>query len=288
MADFDDDDDDKGYSGGTSVIAMVLPFATAIAALALGAVLGIGIGWVIKPAQRVEVPVPRDLTAAELAQACAPQVNETVNELEKAQGKVKSLQSEVDARSARVAELEAQVAKKPTGGGGGNMARELAQAKADLLEAREQLKIAEEEKERLVVELTQTKEELAATQVALEEQVEKTEVAKEDALANKWYRFLNDGQLEVCEKGNRKKLGQCRETVEAGLASGTRRDRFAHCVRSGQARPSVHELDKKAVLPDFAEMIDEDQKQTKGWYVLWCDPTLPEIEEGMPTDKLPG
>ena len=119
--------------------------------------------------------------------------------------------------------------------------------------------------------------------------VEIPEVAKEDALANKWYRFLNDAQLEVCERGNRKKLGRCRETVEATVGTVSRRDRFAHCVRSGQAIPTVHELEKKAVLPDFAVMIDEEQKQTKGWYVLWCDPTLPELDDGqLETDRLPG
>jgi hypothetical protein len=101
-------------------------------------------------------------------------------------------------------------------------------------------------------------------------------------LNNKWARFLNDGQLEICEKGNRKKLGRCREETEGALMSGSRRARFTHCVRSGQAMPSVKELEKDAALPDFAEMINEDQKTTKGWYVLFCDPTLPEIEEGLP------
>jgi predicted nuclease with TOPRIM domain len=250
-------------------------------------VLGIMIGWVVKPAEKVEVSVPRDLTAAELAQACAPQVNETVNELEKAQGKVQKLQSEVDARDARVKELEGEIQRRNSSGR--NLVKELEQAKADLADAQEQLRIAEEEKERLIVELTETKEELEETKVELEEQKEKTEVAKDDALTNKWYRFLNDGQLEVCEKGNRKKLGRCRETVEGSLGSPSRRDRFAHCVRSGQAVPSVHELEKKATLPDFAEMIDEEQKQTKGWYVLWCDPTLPELEDGaLEVERLPG
>lgn len=270
-------DDDDYTPGGPPLMAMLLPFATAIAALALGAVLGVAIGWVVKPAEKVEVRVPRDLTAAELAAACAPQVEETVNELEKAQTKVQQLEGEVQDRQARVEELEARMKS-----GGGSLRRELEQAKADLAEAREQLEIAEAEKERLVVELTQTKQKLAETEVALEEQVEKTELAKEDALTNKWYRFLNDAQLEICEKGNRKKLGRCRETVEENLMAPERRDKFAHCVRSGQAVPSVHELDKKATtMPDFSEMINEEAKQTKGWYVLFCDPTLPERDDGF-------
>ena len=283
MSEFDDDE----YEAGQSPLTMMLPFAVALFSLGLGSFLGFVLGWLFKPADAIEIEVPRDLTAAELAEACAPTVNETVNELEKAQSKVQKLQSEVDQRDSRVKELEDEIKRRNSSGR--NLVKELEQAKADLKEAKEQLRIAEEEKERLVVELTETKEELAETKVELEEQKEKTEVAKEDALANKWYRFLNDAQLEVCERGNRKKLGRCRETVEATVGTVSRRDRFAHCVRSGQAIPTVHELEKKAVLPDFAVMIDEEQKQTKGWYVLWCDPTLPELEDGqLETDRLPG
>ncbi len=280
------DELDETETGATGVVAMVLPFATAIAALVLGAVLGVAIGWVAKPAETSEIQVPRELTAAELAQACAPQLEDTVGELEEAQNKVTFLEKEVDARDKRVKELEEESKRRPTaartsGGTGRNLAKELAQAKADLAEAQEQLAIARTEKERLVVELTETKAELADTKVKLDDQIEKTEFAKEDALVNKWYRFINDSQLEVCERGNRKKLGKCRETVQATLMTDSRRDRFAHCVRSGQAIPTVRELEKNATLPDFSEMIDEEQKQTKGWYVLLCDPTLPERDDGF-------
>lgn len=279
--DFEPDDDGGGSRGSaaTGVVAMVLPFATAIAALALGAVLGVAIGWVIKPAETVETKVPRELTAAELEAACAPQVQESANELEEAQNKVQFLEKEVGDRTARVEELEAEMSKRSERGKA--LVAELAQAKKDLEEARGQLEIARQEKERLVVELTQTKEQLAKTEVALVEQKEMTTRAKEDALVNKWYRFINDSQLEICEKGNRKKLGQCRETVQATLMINTRRDKFSHCVRSGQATPTVRELQKGETLPDFSEMIDEEQKQTKGWYVLFCDPTLPEKTDGF-------
>ena len=278
--DLDDlEPEDGGGPGATGVVAMVLPFATAIAALGLGAVLGMAIMYVVKPAEQVEVKVPRDLTAAELAEACAPQVEETVGELEEAQNKVQFLEKEVEARETRVAELESEMKRRSQRGAA--LVRELEQAKADLAEALEQLDIARAEKERLVVELTETKQELAETQVKLEEQVVKTERAKEDALVNKWYRFINDAQLEICEKGNRKKLGRCRETVQATLMVNTRRDKFSHCVRSGQATPTVRELEKNTELPKFSEMIDEEQKQTKGWYVMFCDPTLPEKGEGF-------
>ncbi|MEZ4238390.1 MAG: hypothetical protein R3F59_20010 [Myxococcota bacterium] len=270
----------NGEGGGPGLVAMVVPFATSIVALVIGAILGGLLAWMLKPSSQVEVEVPRDLSAAELAAACAPELETKVTELEAAQNKVQFLEKEVSDREARVKELEDEMQRRRQGGGG-KMSAELAQAKADLAEALTQLDIARREKEQLVVELTQTKEELAKTEQELVDQKEKTEIAKEDALVNKWYRFINESQLEVCEKGNRKKLGKCRETLQATLMTNARRDKFAHCARSGQAVPSVRELQKGESLPDFSEMIDEDQKQTKGWYVLFCDPTLPERNDGF-------
>jgi hypothetical protein len=270
----------RGGSGATGIVAMLLPFATAIAALALGAILGILIGWMIRPSEKVEVAgPPRELSAAELLAACAPSLETKVSELEEAQGKIQFLEKEVGDREVRVKELEDEMKRRSDRGR--NLVAELEQAKADLEEARVQLDIARQEKEALVVELTQTKEELARTEVALVEQKGLTERAKEDALVNKWYRFNSEAQLEVCEKGNRKKLGGCREVLQSSLMTNIRRDKFAHCVRSAQAIPTVRELQKGESLPDFAEMVDEDQKQTKGWYVLFCDPTLPEKPDGF-------
>lgn len=279
----DDDDDLPKGPGASGIMGIVLPFATAIAALALGAILGFAIGWVVKSPPAVEVRVPRDLTAAELAAACAPTLETKVTELEQAQNKVQFLEKEVADRNARVEELESEMKRRAAAGS--PLRAELEQAKRDLEEARAQLAIAQQEKEQLVIELTQTKAELAETEQKLVEQTQKTERAKEDALVNKWYRFVNDAQLEVCEKGNRKKLGNCREVIQATLMTNVRRDKFAHCVRSAQAVPTVRELQKNESLPDFAEMIDEEQKQTKGWYVLFCDPTLPEKTDGFINEK---
>lgn len=265
-------------AGATGIVAMVLPFATAIAAAVLGAIAGLIIGLVVKQPTEVEVKVPRDMTAAELAAACAPDLESKVTELEAAQSKVAFLEKEVADRETRVQELEGEMKKRREGKS--PLLAELEQARADLEEARAELEIARQEKEQLVVELTQTKEELAKTEQQLVEQKEKTEVAKEDALVNKWYRFISESQLELCEKGSRKKLGGCREALQGTLMTNARRDKFAHCVRSGQAVPTVRELQKGESLPDFSEMIDEELKQTKGWYVLFCDPTLPEKNDG--------
>jgi len=271
--------DEETPKGGPSAMAVGLPLMTGAVALAIGGLLGLAVGWVAKPAEKVEVSVPRELTAEELKAACLPEVQQTATQLDEVQNKVNFLTQEVAAREARVTELETEMARRAERGR--DLVAELEQAKRDLEEARAELEVVKAEKERLVVELTQTQEQLAETEAALTTQKGLTERAKEDALVNKWYRFVQNSQLEVCDKGGRNKMGNCRETVQAALMTNARRDKFAHCVRSGQATPMVRELSKDESLPDFTEMINEEERPTKGWYVLFCDPTLPEKSDGM-------
>lgn len=265
---FEDEDLDIPGPGLTGT---VLPFATAVISLALGAALGAAIAWIAKPADQIEVPVPRDLTAAELEAACAPAIADKARDLEDAHEKVRELNTAVATKEAKVAELEAEMQRRAERGRA--MVAELERAKAELAEMKVQLEEAEAEKERLYTELT-------ITTAKLEEQIVKTENAREDALTNKWYRFINDAQLEICERGNRKKLGRCRETVQENLSIPELRDKFAHCVRSNQATPVVREIESRADLPEFAQWIDQDDKITKDWYIDLCDPTLPEAEDG--------
>jgi small-conductance mechanosensitive channel len=250
----------------------------ALLALAAGggcAVLaGFGAAWVLKGDTLVEVPVARAPTDAELEAACAPEVEPVQDELSQAQTRVAQLERESAEKEAKVNELEARIARGAEAGKA--LRAELAQVKAELAETQEALRVAEEEKEVLLAELTETKEVLAATEEALVVARDERDEAREDALYNRWTDFLKDSQLEICDKGNRKKLGNCREAVMETLAVDARRDAFAHCIRSGQAQPLVRELVKDAELPQFAQMIDEDTKQVKGWYVEMCDPTLPE------------
>jgi hypothetical protein len=271
--------EDQETPRGPGMMAVGGALMTGVVALGIGLVLGGVVGWVAKPAEKVEVSVPRELTAEELQAACLPEVQETATKLDEVQNKVNFLTQEVADREARVVELETEMTRRAERGR--ELVAELEQAKRDLEEARAELAIVRAEKERLVVELTQTQEQLAETEKALTTQKTMTERAKEDALVNKWYRFIHTAQLEVCDKGGRNKLGNCRETVQSALMTNPRRDKFAHCVRSGQATPMVRELSKDESLPDFSEMIEEEERPTKGWYVLFCDPTLPEKTDGM-------
>ena len=75
------EEENEDYQEGMGVGGAILPFATALASLALGVVLGGAVIWIAKPAEKVEVNVPRELTAAELEAACAPAVLDVARDL---------------------------------------------------------------------------------------------------------------------------------------------------------------------------------------------------------------
>ncbi|MEZ4237626.1 MAG: hypothetical protein R3F59_16060 [Myxococcota bacterium] len=248
-----------GAAGGALVAA---PLALGLGVLG-GLVVGLIIGWVVKPSPDV-APPPEP--TEEVVEAEAVEEPED-DDLTVAQTRVAELEREVANRERRVRELEEQMQARNERGK--EFVAEMQRLKKELSEAQTQLQEAEVEKQQLLDDLRKTEAELVVTR-------DQRDKAREDALYNRWQDFLKAGQLEICDRGNRKKLGNCREAVDGALGKPAREQRFAHCIRSGQAAPMVRELDKDETLPAFAEMVDEDQKQTKGWMVIFCDPTLPE------------
>jgi hypothetical protein len=265
------EENDEGGSGG-GVPGFFLPVVTAGMALLAGAALGGLVVWVAKPPVEVEKLVPRDLTEAELNAECAPLLAKVAQDLQAANDKVTTLVDDVKSKEAKVQELEAEMKKR--GAKGAALVKELEAAKAELAAVKEELKKAIEEKEELVVELKKTLTEL-------EDQKVKTKDAKEESRGNAWEAFVNGAQLEICEKGNRKKLGRCRETVVATF-NDDMKAKYLHYMRSGQEEPSLALAEKEAELPQFAQFLDQENKILKDWYVLLCDPTLPEAEGGAP------
>ena len=106
--------DEGGAARRAIDVAMVLPFATAIAALALGAVLGLG-DRLGRQADRVGrgQGARASSTAAELAAACAPAARDQGDASSRtAQSKVAFLEKEVGDREARVKELEDEMTRR--------------------------------------------------------------------------------------------------------------------------------------------------------------------------------
>lgn len=247
---------------GLGAIAVVI---IATLAFGTGAGIGAGVGWTLKAPEEKIVEKPRDLTQDELAAACAPLVQDATDQLAEATEKVTTLETQVSAKETEVAQLEAEVAqgKKLSA----DQTRRLEAARSELDSLKRQLSTAQAQKAELEIKL-------AETQVQLDAQLVETERARGDATSQKWSTFAAQSQIDICEKGGRKAMEKCRETVEAKIRR-VRTD-FERCVRSGQAMPELKEAGKDQKLPEFARWLDDDDKVVKGWYVQLCDPSLPE------------
>jgi predicted nucleic acid-binding Zn-ribbon protein len=296
------DDHDDLPPRRSGALAFALPLITAVAALAVGGAVG-GLGvlawWRATPPQVETVTQLRDLTDAELESMCNPFLTDTLSVLTEAQSKVVDLEDRVKAKEARIAELEEQ--QKRGAVAGQRVRAELEAARAELATLREQLATAVAEKDAALVELEKTVETLRQTEVKLEETETKLGVAENDVVSSRWRAFTQEAQLEICERGGRRKMGKCRESVDAALGPELERA-YRHCLRSGQAVPGLREASRDLTgLPDHARWLNEDDRVVKGWYIVLCDPTLPEAadftealqgiqraEEGTPGDAIEG
>lgn len=250
---------------------IAVPAVTSLLVFGLGLLAGGVLVWALLAPSEVEVPfeVRRDLTPEELAEACGPLIAEAATNLDEAQAKVSTLESRVEAKEAQVAEMEGEMRARSARGAA--MASELEDARAELDALRIALATAVEEKAVLEIELSETKEELVV-------QKKKTRLAKEDALHHKWASFVGQAKIDICDRGNRRKLGRCRETIDEKVDD-VLKDKFDHCVRSGQSVPSIRVAERAEALPAYSEYLDQESKITRDWYVLLCDPTLPEASD---------
>jgi hypothetical protein len=264
-----------------AVLGFLLPVAS-IGAGILGIALGATGGWMAHPDTRIVESEPvYDVSDIRFVAACLPMVAEKTTRIEELNLEIDDLRGQVKDKAARVRELEAKTTAHG-GKGGGASSAELANAREELANLRLQYAQVMTEKSNLVAQLTETQQQLTVaesalteTRAAYEQQVGLTDAAEEDASANKYARFIGESQLAVCEKGGRKKMGDCRSELTAALSASSVRDTFFRCVRSGQAVPVVREAEDGASLPSYSSALG-DTRVLKGWYVTNCDPTLPE------------
>lgn len=255
-----------------------LSWLAVLASLAVGLGVG-GVGaWTLKPADvRVrEIPkdVVRDYTEDELRIACLPYMRGTATTLEEAETRVAALEVQVRRKADEIADLERRLEDDAP------VASELAQARSQLDVLQAALQLAQAEKTALLETLATTREELAVAQVALEEKREEAEVAREDAVTQRWQAFVVDAQLGICSQGSKARVERCRDVVAKALAP--HQNRFKDCVRSGQAIPELGRaplLDEGPDdLPGFAIRLDPSDRLVQDWYVLFCDAQLPEAD----------
>lgn len=251
----------------------------AVAGLVIGAVAGAGIVALMAEPKTVEVPtiqeVQKQLTAEELMALCSDQVKDERASLMDAQTKVVDLQSKLDQREQELAEMKKQDEKDASRRAAAS--QKMKDMEAEIASLRGQLAQAEKERDDLVVELKDTVRKLEVQIKETEVQRERADKYKAESHENLWSSFSAEAKVDICDRGTRRRHDKCHEAVEEALAAQDIKTRFIACVDTNQATPTLVQGDRKTVLPANAVWMNEDSRFTdNGWYVQFCDPTLPE------------
>ncbi len=201
-----------------------------------------------------------------LYEHCEPLEGSERDMLIEAQDRVTSLREEITSKEDEIADLEGQAVQNVA------LRKEVERRKAELLELQSALTAAEQQREELVDKLKLAVQEVSVARAEARQ-------AKAETLVVKWEEFKANAMLEICEKGTRSKIEKCRGLVEAAF-SYERERRYRECVRLGNAVPQLRQLTKdEKEIPAFAEMVDSSSRLTDDWYILYCDPTLPEARD---------
>ncbi|MFT4975179.1 MAG: hypothetical protein ACI8S6_001066 [Myxococcota bacterium] len=261
-----------------------LSLPVALLSLLIGAASGGVLGYTghaLFAQPEVVVPPPEiireGISEDDLAALCEELTDGAEVRVMEAQTRVSALQQQLSSK-----EQELSVLKQEAEQNSAN--REVARRRwremeAEVASLRVQLTQAESERDELRTELKQTLRDLDRQIVQTQRFQAEAQHFKQESTKNLWSAFGSNAKVEMCDRGTRRRHENCHETVEAAIAP--YRDLFSTCVDSQQAVPVLKQGDRKEdTLPEFAEWLPDDNKFTKkGWYVIFCDPTLPEATD---------
>lgn len=249
----------------------------ALGGLALGAVAGVALYAAMSEPERVEVPrievIEKELTPEQLEALCSETVKDDREALADAQTRFKDLESTLAAKEAELAEAKKQV--ETDANRRAAAAKKWKEMEAEIEQLKAQLVVVEQERDELTVKLKETVQELNAQIKETERQRTRAEKYKSESQQNLWTTFEAQAKVEICDRGSRRRHEKCHEAVDQAVASF--HDRFMICVDTYQATPTLIQAERGAELPQNAAWLNDDNRFTKrGWYIQFCDPTLPE------------
>jgi len=248
-----------------------------VAASAIGCVLGFAARYLTETPEPVKLEpqiIQQQLSADELAKLCEPEFKDERQTLIDAQAKVKSLESELDAKNKELVQLKAD-AEKNSANREEAIKRWRAKEK-EISDLKTELETAKKDRDDYMVQLQTTIRQLNTEIAARKEAEAKADYFQNESTEASWGGFISNAKVEICDRGTKKRHEKCHEAVDASMTPAIK-EKFATCVNSYQAVPVLKQLEKKETLPTFAESLPDDNKFTnKGWYILFCDPTLPE------------
>ena len=136
--------------------------------------------------------------------------------------------------------------------------------------------------EEAIQERDELKIELQETLVELDRQITETnrfktkaKHYKKESIKNLWSSFTKEAKLSGCNRGSQRRHSKCYEAFDLALTPAFE-ERFKTCINTRQAAPVLRKAERGEALPSFSEWLPQDNKYTKNWYIIFCDPTLPE------------
>jgi hypothetical protein len=238
------------------------------------------------------------LSDDQISELCLPEEEEIPSEqneqasateiLQSTQTKVKELEGLLEEKEAELTRLRADSKKSKSG---------KKAARKKWLEMEAEVAILRNQLDAAITERDELRKELKVTLKKLDKQVKKTKKFKakakkykRESVQNLWKAFTEESKRQICDSGSKRKHVKCWDAVQESLPSATQ-ERFKTCVNTYQAVPVLQKskkfFPKDSDLPPFSTWINKKNKYTKKWYIIYCDPTLPEkrdeeLEDGAP------
>ena len=249
-------------------------------AIGLG-LLGLGSGWygarVLMQPEAIIVestPAEKELSPEEIEALCASDEPEKQDILE-IQAEVKTLQQQLQERETELQRLKKDA--KSTAKASAAARKKWKAMEADIAQLQIQLAAAEHERDELKVELKKTLVELDKQVKETKKYKAKAKKYKRQSTQNLWSAFRSQSKVVGCNPrflATKKSNENCHTAFDEALSK-ARHDRFTECVDTYQAVPVLKKLKRGQKLPSFSERL-EGSRYTKNWYIIFCDPTLPE------------
>ena len=220
-----------------------------------------------------EVAMP---TEEELAELCKDFTEEKRSVLD-VQSELEALQKDLEEREAELERLRTDIEEKKVEDEEKRAAakRRWNQLQEEIATLQVKLASVEKERDELRVELKDTIKKLDHQISETKKYKEKAKKYKKQSTKNLWQAFGAEARNQGCNRGSKKRHEKCWDAFDVAL-NDTLKQRFTTCVNTYQAVPILKKAEKGETLPSFSEWLPADNKYTKDWYVMFCDPSLPE------------
>jgi hypothetical protein len=250
-----------------------------VVGILIGGIVGYVAHSTLKPMQEITVEsniVEKELTDEDLEALCAELTDTEKNNVLVVQAEVKSLQEQVGEREAELLKLKGKIKNAEIGRGAAKKRWEELEKAIALLQVK--LAAAEQERDELKVELQSTLKELNIQVKLTKKYKSKAKKYKRESTENLWSAFQAEAKVSGCDRGTKRRHGKCHESFDLAMTPKLK-ERFRNCVDTYQAVPVLKKKKKNEVLPGFSVYLNDESRFTEDWYIIFCDPTLPEAKD---------